>query len=71
MIDMKGYKVLYGNYAYKCLAVDPIMDSSDGREGTLERPAYLEVHLIDHDGFYAVIRNYANQFVFVKDVFGI
>ena len=68
-VDMKGYKVVYGSHAYKCLMVETIWDHGyqSVEEGVIERPWKLRVSIIDHDGYFGVIENYANQFAFLKE----
>ena len=64
-VNMKGFKVVHGNQAYKCLQVEPLWGPDEVARGELNKPAYLRVSIIDHDGYFAVIEDYANQFAFL------
>lgn len=66
-VNMSGYKVVHGNHAYKCLQVEPLWGPDGVKQGQLDKPEYLRVAIIDHDGYFAVIEDYANQFAFLKD----
>lgn len=67
-IDMKGYKVIHENRVYKCLQVEPLWGCDGVKEGELDRPERLRVSIIDHDGYFAAIEDYAKCFAFLKDV---
>lgn len=66
-IDMKGYKVVHGNHAYKCLTAEPIWGDRYIDPGEIYRPEILRVCIIDHDGYFAIIEDHANQFAFLRD----
>ena len=67
-IDMRGYKVLYENQAYKCLQVEAVYDGATFNEGEcIERPKWLRVAVIDHDAQFMSIYDLANQFSFLKE----
>jgi hypothetical protein len=69
-VNMIGYKVVYGSNAYKCLQVEPLWGPNEIKPGELDKPDLLRVAIIDHDGYFAVIEDHANQFAFLKDVNG-
>ena len=66
-VDMKGWKVVYENHAYKCLQVEPIWNGKGCDSHGFERPDILRVSVIDHDARFMVIENYASQFAFLKE----
>lgn len=67
-IDMRGYKVVHGNYAYKCLYVEPTWEySDDWCLGEIRYPEELRVTFIDHNVKIAQIEDYADKFVFIKE----
>lgn len=66
-VDMKGYKVAHGNCVYKCLQVEPLWGGDYVAPGEVSRPESLRVSIIDHDGYFSIIEDQANQFVFLRD----
>jgi hypothetical protein len=66
-VNMIGYKVAHDNCVYKCLQVEPLWGPNGIHDGEMDRPEHLRVAIIDHDGYFAVIDDFANQFVFMKD----
>ena len=67
-VNVEGYKVVYGDKAYKCFTIEPIWDYGDGaaKDG-IQKPWKLRVSIIDHDARFAVIEDYYQYFAFVKE----
>ena len=67
-VDIRGYKVIYGDSAYKALNVEPIFDAStDNPQDGIQKPWRLRVSIIDHDSHFAIIDDYYEYFAFVKE----
>lgn len=68
-IDIRGYKVIYGDHAYKALTVEPIWDADcNNPPDGIQKPWRLRVSIIDHDSRFVVIDDYYKYFAFVKEV---
>lgn len=66
-VDMKGFKVVYGNQAYTCLQVEPLWTGRGLDENHIDRPMSLRVSAIDHDARFMVIEDEADCFSFLKE----
>jgi hypothetical protein len=68
-VDVRGYKVVYGDKAYKAMTVEPIWDyGEDKPQDGIHKPWRLRVSIIDHESRFAVIDDYYEYFAFVKEV---
>lgn len=63
-IDMKGYKVVYGNSVYTCLSVDPMFCIDENSIEVVDR---LRVLFLNHNAQIDVFEDEAKAFAFVKD----
>ena len=66
-VDIRGYKVVYGDHAYKAIAVDPIFEYTETAQDGIQKPWKLRVSIIDHDSHFAVIEDYYEYFAFLKE----
>lgn len=67
-VDVKGYKVIYGDRAYRCLQVEPYWDASvENPQDGIQKPWRLRVSIIDHESHFVVIDDYYEYFAFVKE----
>lgn len=68
MIDMRGYRVAYGNSVYDCLFVEIVYgDVYSWDTPGIGYPTELRVHIIDHAAKLATIRDEYSKFNFLKD----
>lgn len=64
-IDMRGYKVVYENSAYTCLAIKPMYDYDKGTNK--ECVGRLHVTIINHEAQIDILEDEAKHFAFLKD----
>lgn len=64
-LDMKDFKVVYGNQAFNVINVMPVFGGAPLREGFC-KPEELEVWYINENGELELIRDKASKFRFVR-----
>ena len=71
LIDMKGYKVVYDDKAYKCLAIEEYSYTGpynvSGVMVELRDSMKLKVYIINHDSQFDILDGFNNEFAFLKD----
>lgn len=66
-VNIDGYRVVYGDHAYKALMIEPIWDHDGTARDGIQKPWKLRVSIIDHDSHFVVIEDYAEYFAFIKE----
>ena len=67
-IEIKGYKVVHGSYAYKGLIADTLWGAEDEiKDGKIYYPERLIVTFVDHDGKIGSIEDFSKNFAFLKE----
>lgn len=64
MIDMRGFKVVYDNYTYTCLNVEPMWSRDENGKNVVDR---MLVYIINHDAQFDILEDEGKAFAFLKD----
>ena len=69
MINMNGYKVIYENEVFNCLAISMMMfPDMNEPHGIISKGLLIDVLIINKDGQIVTIREDSNKFQFIREV---
>ena len=69
MINMNGYKVIYENEVFNCLAIAMMMfPDMNEPHGIISKGLLIDVLIINKDGQIVTIREDSNKFQFIREV---